>query len=574
MTMQLLDMRNLTGAQLYNTPPPGRVRQPNDITTPAGGSPFNPNAAPPPGGSNWWQGNTYANSGMNFNAPGFTPGVARSGTASDGSVWNPDYKTSGNFVANNNYDIGTNQALDWLSGGTGIDASKMTPDQISQMMTGTLLRDGSHGLYQRDTIYTDPAAYVGAYGQQNAQPMLGSNASQNQRILGGIYGLLPQGQAGASVYNNLARSAGDPGNGAQSTGASNVLALNGSFNPNQAIAQALANGQTPEQVYASLNGQRGFENGEASMDVINATAQAMDQNGVHRLQPGEDNTLQQAALLGSGFEGMPGAQQRAIAQAQQDKANHTGLWNPSRPGNEWMNQQQPQQGAQTGTSGNPAAPGTPGTSAGGGGAVPGGGNNLGSSTAPNTFTEAPGNYTGGMTLANYFDPSYDFREQQGEKALGNTYGAAGDFLSGTALKGISDYGQNSASQEYAAANQRYMADKGFNYGVDNNDRNFAYNAANNDRNFAYQQDLNNQQIPWQQNMTLAQMGLGATGNQSLLATQLAQAIANNQLSAGQTGANATIGQGNNISGALSQALNQYLQQQYMGLLRPTSLTRN
>jgi len=537
---------NTPGASMPWRAGPGDQR----TTTPSqntAASTFDANAAPPPGGTNWWQGSTYANSGTNFNAPGFQPGVVRSGKAADGSVINPDYNNSGGFTANKNYDTGTNQAIDWITGGVGANAANMTPQQIQQMFQGTQLRDGTFsGPTPKDTIYTDPAAYIGAYGQQGYK---GSNANSastgNQQQLFDTMSdsNLSEAQRGAARSSLLA-SLGFAGDNADSGSAANT-----------ALAQFMA-GHSMSAGYQTPNNAAG------------------------------DNAMQQALLAGSGFEGMPQAQAQAIAKAQQDKANHTGAWANS-PG-------AGQSGDQTGTSANPAPGTTPGTSAGTGG-VANGGNNLGSSTAPNTFTEAPGNYTGGMSLANYFDPSYDFREQQGEKALGNTYGAAGNFLSGTALKGISDYGQNAASQEYANANQRYMADKGFNYNVDNNDRNFGYQAANNDRNFAYQQgvdnrnfgymaanndrnfgyqqDLNNQQIPWQQNMTLANMGLGATQSSNALQAALAQALANNQLTAGQTDANSTIGQGNNISGAIGQALQQYLTSQYLNQIQPQNMTR-
>lgn len=46
------------------------------------------------------------------------------------------------------------------------------------------------------------------------------------------------------------------------------------------------------------------------------------------------------------------------------------------------------------------------------------------------------------------DPSYQFRLQQGQSALENSAAARGGMLSGNALRALSDYGQNTASQEY------------------------------------------------------------------------------------------------------------------------------
>lgn len=55
------------------------------------------------------------------------------------------------------------------------------------------------------------------------------------------------------------------------------------------------------------------------------------------------------------------------------------------------------------------------------------------------------------------DPSYQFRMQQGLKALKNSYAGKGRFLSGSAMKGINDYAQGAASQEYAQAFNRDLA---------------------------------------------------------------------------------------------------------------------
>lgn len=46
------------------------------------------------------------------------------------------------------------------------------------------------------------------------------------------------------------------------------------------------------------------------------------------------------------------------------------------------------------------------------------------------------------------DPSYQFRLQQGQGALENSAAARGGMLSGNALRALSDYGQNTASQEF------------------------------------------------------------------------------------------------------------------------------
>jgi hypothetical protein len=57
------------------------------------------------------------------------------------------------------------------------------------------------------------------------------------------------------------------------------------------------------------------------------------------------------------------------------------------------------------------------------------------------------------------DPGYAFRMQQGMKALDRSASARGGLMSGGALKGIADYSQGLASQEYGNAYNRFMANR-------------------------------------------------------------------------------------------------------------------
>lgn len=67
----------------------------------------------------------------------------------------------------------------------------------------------------------------------------------------------------------------------------------------------------------------------------------------------------------------------------------------------------------------------------------------------------------GFTQADYqADPGYQFRLNEGLKQLGHAAGARGGLISGQTLKGLQDYAQNSASQEYANAYNRYRDTQG------------------------------------------------------------------------------------------------------------------
>jgi predicted RNA-binding protein Jag len=59
----------------------------------------------------------------------------------------------------------------------------------------------------------------------------------------------------------------------------------------------------------------------------------------------------------------------------------------------------------------------------------------------------------------YSDPGYQFRVQQGEDAIQSSAAAKGGLLSGATLKALQDFGQQSASQEYGNAYNRFNADQ-------------------------------------------------------------------------------------------------------------------
>ena len=65
-----------------------------------------------------------------------------------------------------------------------------------------------------------------------------------------------------------------------------------------------------------------------------------------------------------------------------------------------------------------------------------------------------GNNDGAMAMLQQ-DPSYQFRLQQGQGVLENSAAARGGMLSGNALRALSDYGQNTASQEYGNIANRF-----------------------------------------------------------------------------------------------------------------------
>ena len=127
-------------------------------------------------------------------------------------------------------------------------------------------------------------------------------------------------------------------------------------------------------------------------------------------------------------------------------------------------------------------------------------------------------------FAQYLDPSYNFRYEQGQRAAQNAMNAGGGLLSGNTLRGLTEYGQGAASQEYANAFNRFQTERGNIYN------------------------------------TLAGMaGIGQAGQSQ--ANQLASNYMNAQtqlgVGLGQAQAAGQIGQANAISGGLQNAGNMY-----------------
>lgn len=60
------------------------------------------------------------------------------------------------------------------------------------------------------------------------------------------------------------------------------------------------------------------------------------------------------------------------------------------------------------------------------------------------------------------DPSYQFRLQQGQRAMDASAASTGNMFTGGQLKALQSYGQDQASQEYQNAYNRYMNTLGFN----------------------------------------------------------------------------------------------------------------
>lgn len=121
----------------------------------------------------------------------------------------------------------------------------------------------------------------------------------------------------------------------------------------------------------------------------------------------------------------------------------------------------------------------------------------------------------------YSDPSYQFRLQQGQNAIQSSAAAQGGLLSGATLKALQNYGQESASQEYSNAYNRFNADQ-----------TNRYNRLSN----------------------LVGIGQNAAAQQGNAGAQTAQAVANNTMAGANAQAAGTIAAGNRTANNFSSLL--------------------
>lgn len=142
-----------------------------------------------------------------------------------------------------------------------------------------------------------------------------------------------------------------------------------------------------------------------------------------------------------------------------------------------------------------------------------------------------GEFNRNFTLADFNkDPGYQFRMDEGQKALERSAAAGGGLLSGGTGKALQQYGQDYASGEYSNAYNRF-----------NNDQTTRFNRLS----------------------ALAGTGQTATNTLATLGASTAANIGENDLQKGNAQAAGYIGQGNAINNGISSLGNFYLQQQYM-----------
>jgi len=145
---------------------------------------------------------------------------------------------------------------------------------------------------------------------------------------------------------------------------------------------------------------------------------------------------------------------------------------------------------------------------------------------------------GAEDFAQGIDPGYAFRLQQGQMANRNMANLGGGLIGGNALRGLQDYTQGQASQEYGNAFNRYQTQRG--------------NIYNSLASIA----------------GLGQTSLGQTGQ---LAGQTAQGVGSAIAGQGAALAGGQIGVGNALAGGFQQFGNQQYLSNLLGQRNPINL---
>jgi len=142
------------------------------------------------------------------------------------------------------------------------------------------------------------------------------------------------------------------------------------------------------------------------------------------------------------------------------------------------------------------------------------------------------------------DPGYQFRLEQGMKALNASAAAKGMGMSGANIKGATEYGQNLGSQEYQNAFNRYQTNR-----------------------TAQLAPLQSLYAGGQAAAAGSAAQAGALGsNLGQTYTGLGQGLAQAEVAGGNAQASGYLNQTNAVTNALNQGMSSYMQSQYLNRL--------
>jgi hypothetical protein len=146
------------------------------------------------------------------------------------------------------------------------------------------------------------------------------------------------------------------------------------------------------------------------------------------------------------------------------------------------------------------------------------------------------------------DPGYQFRLNEGNKAIGRATSTGALPSGGATLKALTRFGQDYASNEYGNAYGRFSNDRGFDYGRFMDDRMFDYGTFSDN----YNRQAANLDRPFNYQTTLANMGQNAANIGAQSAGQFAGMNSQTITGMGNAKAAGTVGSANAWNQALGQ----------------------
>jgi len=195
---------------------------------------------------------------------------------------------------------------------------------------------------------------------------------------------------------------------------------------------------------------------------------------------------------------------------------------------------------------------------------------------PQPYSPEP--FTGQIDLLR--DPSYQFRVNEGLRAIEHRAASRGQLQSGNTLKDLTRFGQEAASQEYGNAYQRslltsqqraQLGQQGYGNQLQSNQ--LGYGREIDLYGLERQRTIEDQRNRFNQYQALANYGVGAAGQQVSANQQLGSQLGENALQRGSALSAGQIGAGNAFAGGLQAvgtagqgALNNYLTLSALGLL--------
>lgn len=106
------------------------------------------------------------------------------------------------------------------------------------------------------------------------------------------------------------------------------------------------------------------------------------------------------------------------------------------------------------------------------------------------------------------EPGYEFRRGEGQRGLQNLYGSQGQLLSGNALRGITEYNQDFASNEFGRAYERELGQNEQAYARELGENGLGYGRDLGENTLGYERDLGENMLGYERDLGENSLGYG------------------------------------------------------------------